>query len=45
MAALSRSRQAEFTIVDPAPEGFSTALTMDDMEAGEDVWAPKISAA
>lgn len=44
MAALSRSQQAEFTIADPAPEGFTTALTMEDMEAGEDVWAPKISA-
>lgn len=44
MAALSRSSQAEYTIADPAPDGFTTALTMDDMEAGEDVWAPKISA-
>jgi len=44
MAALSRSSQAQYTISDPAPEGFTTALTMDDMDAGEDVWGPKISA-
>lgn len=44
MAALSRTRQAQFTIADPPPEGLTTALTMEDMEAGEDVWAPKITA-
>lgn len=44
MASLSRTRQAQFTIADPPPEGLTTALTMEDMEAGEDVWAPKITA-
>ncbi|KAK5060056.1 hypothetical protein LTR84_009940 [Exophiala bonariae] len=44
MAALSRSHQAQYTIADPAPEGLTTALTMDDISAGEDVWGPKITA-
>lgn len=43
MASLSRSRQAQYTIADPAPEGFTTALTMDDIAAGEGVWGPKIT--
>jgi tRNA pseudouridine55 synthase len=43
MAALVRSKQAEFTNIDPAPEGFVSALTYQDLEGGEDVWGPKIT--
>jgi tRNA U55 pseudouridine synthase TruB len=43
MAALLRSRQATFTVADPAPQGQSTALTYTDLFAGESVWGPKIS--
>ncbi|KIY03756.1 uncharacterized protein Z520_00447 [Fonsecaea multimorphosa CBS 102226] len=43
MAALVRSMQGEYTNIDPAPEGFIPALTYSDLEAGEDVWGPKIA--
>lgn len=42
MAALIRSQQSDFTTLDPAPEGFVTALTYEDLDAGEEVWGPKI---
>jgi tRNA pseudouridine55 synthase len=42
MAALVRSRQAGFTIAEPAPEGLVSTLTYEDLEAGEDVWGPKV---
>ncbi|KAK4946723.1 pseudouridine synthase pus4 [Elasticomyces elasticus] len=44
MAALVRSQQADFTISEPAPDGMATALTYEDLEAGEDIWGPKVSA-
>jgi tRNA pseudouridine55 synthase len=44
MASLVRSQQASYTTVEPAPEGFIPTLTYEDLEAGEDVWGPKISA-
>lgn len=43
MATLIRSQQAEFTTIDPAPDGFIPALTYKDLEAGEEVWGPKIT--
>jgi tRNA pseudouridine55 synthase len=43
MAALVRSKQGEFTNIDPAPEGYVPALTYEDLEFGEDVWGPKIT--
>ncbi len=43
MAALIRSKQGEFTTVDPAPESFVPALTSEDLEAGEEIWGPKIT--
>lgn len=43
MAALVRSQQADFTTVEPAPDGLATALTYEDLEAGEEVWGPKVS--
>jgi tRNA pseudouridine55 synthase len=43
MAALVRSRQADFTTTEPAPAGYTPTLTYEDLEAGEDVWGPKIS--
>ena len=42
MAALVRSMQGDFTNVNPTPEGFVPALTYDDLEAGEEVWGPKV---
>ena len=38
-----RSNQAEFTNIDPAPAGFVPAVTYEDLEAGEDIWGPKIA--
>ncbi|KAI1611153.1 tRNA pseudouridine synthase B [Exophiala viscosa] len=43
MAALVRSQQADFTITDPAPDDMATAVTYEDLEAGEEVWGQKIS--
>lgn len=43
MASLIRSQQGDFTVSDPAPEGYTLALTYEDMDAGEDVWGPKIT--
>ncbi|OAG44969.1 tRNA pseudouridine(55) synthase [Fonsecaea monophora] len=43
MAALVRSKQGDYTSVHPTPEGFVPALTYYDLEAGEDVWGPKIA--
>lgn len=42
MASLVRSQQGEFSILDPAPEGCVSTLTYEDLEAGENVWGPKI---
>ncbi|KIX08263.1 tRNA pseudouridine(55) synthase [Rhinocladiella mackenziei CBS 650.93] len=42
MASLVRSQQGNFTTLEPVPEGYSPTLTYKDMEAGEDVWGPKI---
>lgn len=43
MATLLRTRQALYTTLDPpdAPD-LTTAITYADLEAGEDVWGPKI---
>jgi tRNA pseudouridine55 synthase len=43
MAALARSRQAEFTTADPAPEGLLSTLTYKELDAGEDAWGPIVS--
>ena len=43
MAALHRSRQSNFTVSDPAPEGQVTALAYEDL-VNEDIWGPKIAA-
>ncbi|EXJ84481.1 hypothetical protein A1O3_05149 [Capronia epimyces CBS 606.96] len=43
MAALVRSQQGSYTTVQPAPEGFIPTLTYEDLEAGENVWGPKLS--
>jgi tRNA pseudouridine55 synthase len=43
MASLIRSQQAEFTSLQPAPDGLVPALTYEDLEAGEDTWGPKVS--
>lgn len=43
MASLVRSQQGSYTTVEPAPDGFIPTLTYDDLEAGEDVWGPKVS--
>ncbi len=43
MASLIRSQQAEFTSLQPAPDGLVPALTYKDLEAGEDTWGPKVS--
>jgi tRNA pseudouridine55 synthase len=43
MAELTRTRQSSYTIHNPAPEGQITCLTYEELEAGEDVWGPKIS--
>ncbi|KAJ9639030.1 pseudouridine synthase pus4 [Knufia peltigerae] len=43
MASLIRSQQADFTTAQPAPEGLVSTLTYEDLEAGEDVWGPKLS--
>jgi tRNA pseudouridine55 synthase len=42
MAELTRTRQSGYTIHDPPPEGQTSCLTYDDIEAGEAVWGPKI---
>lgn len=43
MATLLRTRQATYTTSDP-PEGLDlvTAITYADLDAGEDIWGPKI---
>lgn len=43
MAGLIRSQQAEFTTAQPAPEGLVSTMTYEDLEAGEEVWGPKVS--
>ncbi|KIW98036.1 tRNA pseudouridine(55) synthase [Cladophialophora bantiana CBS 173.52] len=43
MAALVRSKQGDYTNIDPTPQGLVPALTYDDLEAGEDIWGPKIA--
>ena len=43
MAALVRSKQGEFTNIDPPPKDFVPALTHKDLESGENVWGPKIT--
>ncbi|KIW11992.1 tRNA pseudouridine(55) synthase [Exophiala spinifera] len=43
MASLIRSQQADFTTAQPPPEGLVSALTYEDLEAGEEVWGPKVS--
>lgn len=43
MAALERCQQGDFTVADPAPEGFVSTLTYEDLEAGEEVWGSKVS--
>ena len=43
MAELVRTRQSGYTIRDPPPEGQTLCLTYDDIQAGEDVWGPKIT--
>jgi tRNA pseudouridine55 synthase len=43
MAALVRSKQGDFTNIEPAPEGFVPTLTYEELEAGEDVWGPKVA--
>ena len=42
MASLVRSEQAQFTTIDPAPEGSTLALTYEDLES-EDFWGPKMA--
>lgn len=44
MAELMRTRQSGYTTHDPPPEGQTLCLTYDDINAGEDVWGPKITA-
>jgi tRNA pseudouridine55 synthase len=43
MAELTRTRQSGYTIYSPVPEGQVACLTYEDLEAGEDVWGPKVS--
>ena len=42
MAALLRSRQGDYTCIDPAPDGLIPCLTYDELEKGEEVWGPKL---
>ncbi|KAL2402738.1 tRNA pseudouridine synthase 4 [Exophiala dermatitidis] len=43
MASLVRSQQGSYSTSQPPPEGFLPTLTYEDLEAGEDVWGPKVS--
>jgi tRNA pseudouridine55 synthase len=43
MAELTRTRQSAYTVQDPPPMGQSLCITYEDIEAGEDVWGPKIA--
>jgi tRNA pseudouridine55 synthase len=42
MAALSRSRQGDYTCNVPAPDSLIPSLTYEDLDQGEDVWGSKL---
>jgi tRNA pseudouridine55 synthase len=43
MAALVRTRQSSYTLSDPPETPYlSTAITYEELEAGEEVWGPKV---
>lgn len=44
MSELTRIRQSGYTTQDPAPEGLVSCITYDDLDKGEEVWGPKITA-
>lgn len=39
MVTLLRTHQATFTIIDPPETGYQSAITFEQLEAGEEVWA------
>lgn len=43
MAALLRSRQGDYTCIDPPSEDLVPCLTYEEFDQGEDVWGPKLS--
>jgi tRNA pseudouridine55 synthase len=43
MAELCRTRQGDYTLAEPAPEGMIPCLTYQELDQGEDVWGPKIA--
>lgn len=43
MSELARTRQADFTVIDPPADGLVPALDYADIEKGEEVWGPKIT--
>ena len=43
MAELARTRQADYTCLEPAPPELIPCLTYEELERGEDVWGPKIA--
>jgi len=43
MADLARTRQADYSMASPTPDGLIPALDHTDIALGEDVWGPKIT--
>ena len=43
MAELLRSRQGDYTSIEPAPEGLVPCITYEELEKGEDDWGPKLT--
>lgn len=43
MSELARTRQADFTTMDPPSGNLVPALEYDDINKGEEVWGPKIA--